>query len=199
MSTEIKLPKPRLEGSIALETVLHRRRSIRRYRTAALSQAEVSQLLWAAQGITDRRGLRSSPSAGALYPLETYVAAANVNNLQTGIYKYNNRNHTLRLIYDRNPIEALYQAGLRQGALRNAAVIFTLTAVYARTTSKYHQRGIRYVDMEAGHAAQNLCLQAVGLGLGSVLIGAFHDKQVKQIIAPDNDEQPLYLIPVGRV
>ena len=105
----------------------------------------------------------------------------------------------LRLIYDRNPIETLYQAGLRQGALRNAAAIFAFTAVYARMTSKYRQRGIRYVDMEAGHAAQNLCLQAVALGLGSVLIGAFNDKQVKQIIAPDNDEQPLYLIPVGRI
>ena len=199
MSTEIKLPKPRLEGSIALETVLHRRRSIRRYLAESLDLEEVAQMLWAAQGITDSRGLRSSPSAGALYPLETYVAAANVNNLQTGIYKYNNHNHTLHLIYDRNPIEALYQAGLRQGALRNAAVIFALTAVYARMTSKYRQRGIRYVDMEAGHAAQNLCLQAVALGLGSVLIGAFNDKQVKQIVAPDTDEQPLYLIPVGRV
>lgn len=199
MPSVIKLPKPRLEGPVALETILHKRRSIRTYRTGALSQAEVAQLLWAAQGVTDRRGLRTTPSAGALYPLETYVAAANVDRLSPGIYKYNGRNHTLRPVSDKNPSEAIFRAGLSQGALRRAPAVFVLTAVYSRSTLKYNHRGIRYVDMETGHAAQNLCLQAVALRLGAVMIGAFHDDQVKRIIAPGNDEQPLYLIPVGRV
>ena len=199
MVAELKLPEPRLDGSMALETALQKRRSIRRYLAEGLGLPEVAQLLWAAQGITDRRGLRTSPSAGALYCLETYVVATNVSNLPAGIYKYNSRNHTLRRTSEQKPIEALYHAGLKQGALRRAPGIFVLTAVYERITSKYGHRGIRYVDMEAGHTAQNLCLQAVALQLGSVLIGAFNDAQVKQIIAPDSDEQPLYLIPVGRI
>ena len=199
MPATLKLPGPRFEGPLALETVLRKRRSIRAYRAGALSLNEVAQMLWAAQGVTDRRGLRTAPSAGALYPLETYVAAANVNSLPPGIYKYNCREHTLRPIYAPNPSEALYRAGLSQGALRRAPAIFALTAVYPRTTLKYHRRGVRYVDMEAGHAAQNLCLQAVALGLGAVMIGAFDDDRVKRIFAPDEDERPLYLIPVGRV
>jgi SagB-type dehydrogenase family enzyme len=199
MTPSIKLPKPRLEGSYTLESVLQKRRSIRRYRTAALSLVEIAQLLWAAQGISDRRGLRTAPSAGALYPLETYVVATNVSQLEPGVHKYDCRNHTLQMVLDKNASEALYQAGLSQGALRRAAAVFVLTAVYSRMTLKYSRRGIRYVDMEAGHAAQNLCLQAVALNLGSVVIGAFHDEKVKRIVAPDSDEQPLYLIPVGRV
>ena len=195
----IPLPKPRLDGPFALETLLQKRRSLRRYRKGALSQAQIAQLMWAAQGISDNRGLRTAPSAGALYPLEAYVAAANVGDLPAGVYKYICRSHSLQRTGAHILTESLYQAGLRQGALQQAAAVFILTAVYSRTTLKYRRRGIRYVDMEAGHAAQNLCLQAVALNLGAVVIGAFDDEKVKRLIAPDNDEQPLYLIPVGRL
>ena len=189
-SGEVALP-PRLTGEMALEQAIANRRSVREFTDEALSQSEISQLFWAAQGITDQRGLRAAPSAGALYPLELYVA------LPDGAYHYLPRSHAIQLVSERDLREDLWEAGLKQDALRQAPAIFVIAAVYQRTEAKYGDRAQRYVQMEAGHAAQNLLLQAVALGLGAVPIGAFYDDQVQASLGLPADQRVLYLIPVG--
>ena len=189
-SGEVALP-PRLTGEMALEQAIANRRSVREFTDEALSQSEISQLFWAAQGITDQRGLRAAPSAGALYPLELYVA------LPDGTYHYLPRSHAIQLVSERDLREDLWEAGLKQDALRQAPAIFVVAAVYERTEAKYGDRAQRYVQMEAGHAAQNLLLQAVVLDLGAVPIGAFYDDQVQASLGLPADHRVLYLIPVG--
>lgn len=188
---EMALPEPRLESELSLEEAIARRRSVREFTEESLSREEISQLLWAAQGITDPRGLRSAPSAGALYPLELYVATSD------GAYHYLPRGHALRVVGEEDRRPDLWEAGLKQGALQEAPAIFVVTAVYQRTEAKYGERAERYVKLEAGHAAQNILLQAVALKLGAVPIGAFYDDQVQSALALHADHQPLYLIPVG--
>jgi SagB-type dehydrogenase family enzyme len=194
----IKLPGPRHDSDTSLEEALLKRRSIRGYKNAPLYRSEISQLLWAAQGVTDPRGLRTAPSAGALYPLELSIVVGNVTDLQSGIYRYRPRTHELEKIEEGDKRGELCSAALGQSAIRNAAVVIVVSALYERTTVKYGERGIRYVHMEAGHTAQNVCLQAVALDLGTVVIGAFRDDEVKRIMKMADREQPLYIIPVGR-
>lgn len=190
-SEEIALPPPRVTGEMALEEAIASRRSVREFTDEALSRSEISQLLWAVQGITDQRGLRASPSAGALYPLEVYVA------LPEGTYHYLPRSHAIQLVSERDLREDLWEAGLKQDALRQAPAIFVIAAIYERTEAKYGDRAQRYVQMEAGHAAQNLLLQAAALDLGAVPIGAFHDDQIQASLGLPADHRVLYLIPVG--
>jgi len=154
--------------------------------------------LWAAQGITDPRGLRTAPSAGALYPLEVYVVAGDVVDLSAGVYKYDPHNHELLKVLADDIRAELARAALNQAWVKEAAINIVFTAVYERTTVKYGERGVRYVHIEAGHAAQNLCLQATAMDLGIVTVGAFHDEQVKEVLNLPDDEQPLYIIPVGK-
>jgi SagB-type dehydrogenase family enzyme len=194
----IKLPEPVLDGAISVEKALAARRSVRHYAALPLMLTELSQLLWAAQGLPGPSGLRTAPSAGALYPLEIYIAAGNVTGLTSGIYKYNGRNHVLLKTGDGDIREKLFDAGLRQGSIKDAPVVLTICAVYERITTKYGERGIRYTDMEAGHAAQNIYLQAESLGLGTVAIGAFRDSKVSKIVNLATTEHPLYLIPIGK-
>ena len=160
--------------------------------------AEISQILWSAQGITSKRGFRTAPSAGALYPLELYVIAGNVKDLPAGIYKYRPRDHALIEIVRGDRRSHLSRAALRQSSIRNAPAVILFCAEYERTTGKYGQRGIRYVHMEVGHAAQNVCLQAIALGLQTAVIGAFRDAEVKSIAELPVEEQPLYLVPIGK-
>ena len=190
-SEEIALPPPRLTGDMALEEAIASRRSVREFTGEALSRSEISQLLWASQGITDERGLRAAPSAGALYPLEVYIA------LPDGTYHYLPRSHAIQLVSERDLREDLWEAGLKQDALRQAPAIFVIAAIYERTEAKYGDRAQRYVQMEAGHAAQNLLLQAVVLDLGAVPIGAFYDDQVQASLGLPADHRVLYLIPAG--
>ena len=194
----IKLPGPRYDSDVSVEEALLKRRSIREYTGEPLTLQEVSQLLWAAQGITDPRGLRTSPSAGALYPLEVYVVVGDVENLAKGVYKYKPHEHEIIKVLDGDKREELAKAALGQAWVKEAAINIVITAVYARTTVKYGDRGIRYVHMEAGHAAQNLYLQATAMNLGTVTVGAFHDEQVKEVLNLPKDEQPLYILPVGK-
>ncbi len=194
----IKLLKPEYDSDTSIEEALLKRRSVRRYKDKPLTLTEISQLLWAAQGITDPRGLRAAPSAGALYPLEIYVVAGNVNGLPDGIYNYKPRKHELARVVKGDKRIELCNAALGQPSVRNAAVVIVFSAVYERTTVKYGERGIRYVHIEAGHAAQNLFLQAVPLNLGAVVIGAFYDDEVKKVMKMTDREQPLYIMPVGR-
>lgn len=195
---QMKLPTPRLESSVSIEAALHERRSIREYADAPLALAGLAQLLWAAQGVTAVNGFRTAPSAGALYPLAVYVLVGNVVDLPAGIYQYHPQGHTLSRIVEGDKRKELMHVALEQSALRDAAAVILIAAVYERTTAKYGTRGVRYVYMEAGHAAQNVYLQAISLDLGVVAIGAFDDAGVKRVAHLSEREQPLYLLPIGR-
>ena len=194
----IKLPEPILDGAISVEKALAARRSVRYYAASPLTLTELSQILWAAQGLSGPGGLRTAPSAGALYPLEIYIAAGNVTGLASGIYKYGCVDHILLRTEQNDKRVELFDAGLRQDSIKSAPVILIICAVYERMTAKYAQRGIRYSDMEAGHASQNVYLQAESLGLVTLAIGAFHDSKVKKIVNMIKAEQPLYLMPIGK-
>jgi len=195
----IRLPDPLQDSDTSIEAALLARRSVRSYQDGPLTRAEISQLLWAAQGITSPRGLRSAPSAGALYPLEMYVVAGNVDDLPDGVYKYGPEKHDLTGLAEGDKRKELCSAALGQTSVRNAAAVIVISAVYERTTAKYGERGIQYVHMESGHAAQNIFLQAVPLNIGTVVIGAFYDEAVKKVLKMPEREQPLYIMPAGRI
>jgi SagB-type dehydrogenase family enzyme len=194
----IKLPDPIIDGAISVEKALFLRRSVRNYAAKPLALAELSQLLWAAQGFSTPKGLRTTPSAGALYPLEIYVVAGNVNGLASGVYKFDCLRHVLVKTGASDIRAELFDAALRQGSIKNAPLVMVICAVYQRVIAKYGDRGIRYADMEAGHAAQNVYLQAESLGLGTVAIGAFHDSSVSRIVNLEDTEHCLYLMPIGK-
>jgi SagB-type dehydrogenase family enzyme len=194
----IRLPAPKADGETSVEKALRERRSIREFKRQPLSLAEVSQLLWAAQGITASGGRRTAPSAGALYPLELYLVADSVEGLTGGVYKYRPDGHELIRAVEGNKKIELSQTALGQTSVRDAAAVLLLTAIYERTTARYGERGVRYVHIEIGHVGQNVCLQAVALRLGAVVIGAFDDPQVKKIANLAAKEEPLYLIAIGR-
>ena len=198
----IKLPQPRYDSKFSVEKTLLERRSVRSYKNEPLTLAEASQLLWAAQGVTEKaKGLRTAPSAGALYPLETYLVAGNVTGLPAGIYKYQPKEHALIKLADGEDGDKrreLSNAALGQPSVRQAAVVMALSAVYERITGKYGERGIRYADMEAGHVGENVALQAVAIDLRTVMVGAFSDEDVKKVLGLPAGERPLYLIPIGK-
>jgi len=196
--TIIELPEPRFESSVSLEEALLKRRSVREYADVPLTLEEVSQLLWAAQGITSKWGGRTAPSAGALYPLEVYLAVGSVDNIAPGVYKYRPHRHEIVQVRNEDVRSELAKATLGQAWIKEGAIDIVIAAVYERTTKKYGDRGVRYVHLEAGHAAQNIYLQAAALDLGIVTVGAFYDDRVKDIIGMLEDEVPLYVIPVGR-
>lgn len=195
--TVLQLPPPRLDGVASLEKTLQLRRSIRRYSAEPLQLTDIAQVLWAAQGVTTPDGRRTSPSAGALYPLEIYLISGQLPDLNAGVYRYQPMGHKLLRLFTGDLRTKLSQAGLHQEAIAKAPVTIAIFAVFERTTTKYGDRGVRYVHLEAGHAAQNICLQAVALGLGSVAIGAFRDGEVQRLIGVETIERPLYLIPIG--
>ncbi len=190
----IKLPEPRLQGSMSLEEAIARRKSIRSYRNEPLTLEQLSQLLWAAQGVTHEKK-RSAPSAGATYPFEIYIVVGNVRELKPGIYRYDPFEHAIALVREGDYRKALQKAALDQAWVGNAAIDIVLVAFYERTTGYYGDRGIRYVHMEAGHIGENIYLQATALGLGTVAVGAFHDDRVAEVIGTDGD--PIYIFPVG--
>jgi len=188
----LDLPEPTLKGTVTVEETLAQRRSIRSFTSEPLNMREIGQLVWAAQGITrPAGGLRTAPSAGALYPIELYVVTAD------GLYHYVPAGHKLRLLNEDDLRDDLARAALGQSSVRNAAADFVVTAVYDRTTRKYSDRGHTYVHIEVGHVGQNIHLQAVALGLGSVPIGAFTAERVKSELSLPADHEPLYIIPVG--
>ena len=194
----IKLPAPQHRGLVSVERALGTRRSIRNFNKLPLELEETSQLLWSAQGITHSRGYRTAPSAGALYPLEVYAAIGNVTDLEAGIYKYIIREHTLMEKAAGDCRQDICRAALHQSYIAAAPVVLLFCTVNERVMNKYGDRGMRYVFMEVGHAAQNVCLQAVALGLGTVVIGAFHDSDVKAAAHLAQNEHPAYIIAVGR-
>ncbi len=196
-TSTIALPKPDLAGKVTLERALAHRRSTREYARGALTLAEVSQLLWAAHGVTGPGGRRTTPSAGALYPLEIDLVAGDVTGLAPGVYRYLPQVHALqrRLSGDRR--DALAKAALDQGSVRTAAAVVAVSAVVQRTAAKYRERAPRYVDIEVGAVGQSVSLEAAALGLGTVLVGAFDDAGVARVL--DAAEAPLLLLPLGRL
>ncbi len=187
----IDLPSPVQKGKLSFEETLKKRESVRSFSSKPLTKEELSQLLWAIQGTTRNWGTRTTPSAGALFPLEIYVV------LKEGVYRYSVKDHHLDRILEQDLRTSLSKAALGQDCIREAPAVFVITAVYERTSRKYANRAERYVKMEAGHAGQNLLLQAVSLGLGAVPVGAFQDEQVRQVLHLPVNHEPLYLIPVG--
>jgi len=187
------LPEPSRKGRISLEEAIAARRSLREYAPDALTLEQISQLLWAAQGITSREGDRAAPSAGALFPLEIYVV------LPDAVHHYEPVKHRLARHLQGDLRGALHDAALSQDCVRDAPALFVIAGVHARTASRYgKERARRYVAMEAGHAAENLLLEAVALGLGGVPVGAFDDARVARVLALPEGTDPLYLVPVGR-
>lgn len=195
----IELPEPKSVGTVSVEEALQSRRSVRSYSKAALTLPEASQLLWAAQGMTRRDGGRTAPSAGALYPLEVYLVAGDVEDLPPGIYKYRPREHGLDRIAEGDKRADLAAAALDQDCLRKGAAAIVIAGVYERTARKYGQRAVRYVHLETGHAVQNMHLQAASLNLGTVEVGAFDDERIKQVMTMKPQQQPLAIMPFGRI
>lgn len=194
----IELPSPKYQSDVSVEEALRKRRSVRDFAQEPLRLDEVSQLLWSAQGITDPEGFRTAPSAGALYPLEVFIVVGNVEDLPEGVYRYISRKHELQCMGEKDQRKALGRAALWQGCIADGAAVIVFAGVYERTTRKYGERGVRYVHLEAGHAAQNVYLQAQSLDLATVVVGAFKDDKVRDVLGLSEEEQPLYLMPVGR-
>jgi len=194
---EITLPQPVPKSHLSAEEALSMRRSVRHFTEQAVTLEAIAQLLWAAQGITVSDGGRTAPSAGALYPLETYLVVGDVMGLGAGIYRYQPRRHALTVQATGDLRERLSSAALWQAWVARAAAVLVITAVYARTAGKYGARAERYVHIEVGHAAQNVYLQAQSLGLGTLIVGSFKDEEVHDVLGLPANEAPLALMPLG--
>lgn len=191
------LPKPRMNSETSIEQALAARRSHRLLKDDALPLAVVSQLVWAAQGITNAEGGRTAPSAGALYPLSIYVLAFAVTDLAPGMYRYLPKEHILQLVEAGDLHQAIFDASEKQPALQHAAFALVIVADTARSVAKYGMRGVLYAAMEAGHVAENVYLEAVAEHVGTVSLAGMDEVQVKQILKLKT-EDPLYIMPVGR-
>jgi SagB-type dehydrogenase family enzyme len=203
----IKLPEPKLSSETSVEESMQNRRSVRDFLNEPISLEQASQLLWAAYGITENRanpaflrgGLRTTPSAGALYPLEVYLVVGKVTGLKAGIYKYIPEGHQLELVSEGDVRKNLAEAALEQEFIEQAPASIVYTAIYKRTTQKYGERGRdRYVCMDLGHSAQNVYLQAYAINLGTCAVGAFTDKMVSMVMLLPDNEEPLYIMPIGK-
>ncbi len=200
-SKEIFLPLPHRITNMVVEDAIRLRRSIRSYLKEPLSLEELSMLLWAAQGITDViEHKRAAPSAGAMYPLVLYVVVGKngVEDLEAGVYRYHVLRHSLIFHKPGDLRYELAHAALDQECVREAPVDIVFVAIFERTTTRYGERGIRYVFIDVGHAAENIYLMATALGLGTVAVGAFMDEDVAEVLDLELWEKPVYIMPVGR-
>jgi SagB-type dehydrogenase family enzyme len=189
---EIILPQPVLESDVSLEEALNKRRSVRNFSSEELSLDQISQILWAAQGITDQStGHRTSPSAGALYPLEIFLLKSD------GVYHYEPDGHKIFRLTPDDLRQGLLPGALNQRSVAEAPLDIIITAVYERVTSRYGERGIQFVHLEAGHSCQNILLQATALGLGAVSVGAFDDSYIQDLLDLPEDHIPIYIVPIG--
>jgi SagB-type dehydrogenase family enzyme len=197
----INLPTPFFTGGLRLSEAISQRRSIRDFSPDPILLFQLSQVLWATQGITQStNNLRSIPSAGATFPLEVYVVAGEngIEKVDSGVYHYEVENHTLKLHISEDIRADLANAAMGQDWIAVAPVSLVICAVYDKTLIRYNVRGERYVFMEVGHAGQNIYLQATALGLGTVAIGAFHDDSVRELLRLGNNNRPLYIMPMGK-
>ena len=196
MGTSIKLPEPSYKGKISLEEALSQRRSRRDLTSGSLTLNQVSQILWAAQGVTSKRGFRTAPSAGALFPIEIYLVVEEVDGLKSGLYHYIPDIHSLKGIKSGSLAESVSDAALGQKALTQAGIIVVITADVSRTAKKYEDRAERYVAEEVGAVAQNIYLQVESLGLATVLMGAFYDDKIQEALGIT--ETPFGIMPIGQ-
>ena len=189
---KVSLPKPDITGNIPLETCITKRRSVRKYSGDPITLAQISQLCWCAQGITDTdNGHRAAPSAGATFPAEIFLVTPD------GVYRYLIASHALELVTDDDVRPWLCDACLGQGFVKQAPLNIIIGMIPARTTGHYGDRGLRYVALEAGHIAQNLHLQAVALGLDSVAVGAYNDNAVAEAAHLPPEIEPMYIVTIG--
>jgi SagB-type dehydrogenase family enzyme len=196
----MRLPQPDVTGQVSLEKTIKTRRTIRSFASDRLALKDLSQILWAAQGIIEEGGFRRSvPSGGALYPTDIYavVGESSVEELQAAVYHYEPRSHEINLVTGGDLRQELARAALGQMWMADAPVNLIVTAEYKRSSSKYGERGVRYSMIEAGHVGQNIFLQAEALGLGAGIVGAFHDQEVIRITKLDPGHEPLLMMPVG--
>jgi SagB-type dehydrogenase family enzyme len=200
-SSKINLPIPKQIEVASFDEAIRRRRSIRTFSEKPLTVEQLSYLLWASTGIQRKEGgyeFRTAPSAGALYPIETYVIATNVSGLEKALYHYSIKSHLLEEIGIGDFSPSVARAALGQPMFLDAAAIFIWTAIFDRSKWKYRQRAYRYVYLDAGHIAQNLALSATSIGLGSCQVGAFYDDEVNKIVGLDGEEESaIYLSVVG--
>lgn len=197
VASTISLPEPRVRSEYSVEEALENRRTVRDFSRAPVTLKDLGQLLWAAQGITSKRGFRTAPSAGALYPLEIHVLAGNVDGLAPGVYRYRPERHVLTPRRSGDQRQALAEAAMQQSWVGESAAVLVFSAVSSRSRKKYGHRSERYVFIEVGHAAQNVFLQAQSLGLAAAVVGAFRDDEVAQLLQLPGGERPIYLMPVG--
>lgn len=195
----IKLPHPSHQGRMSVEEALKKRRTVRHFAHRGLELAQVSQLLWGTGGISDPRGLRTAPSAGATYPLEFYlvVGERGVTGLGPGLYHYRPDSHTLKLTQEGDLRAPVVRACLHQSWMAEAPIMVVFAAEYRRCMARYGDRGVRYTHMEVGHAGQNLFLQAEAVGLACGIVGAFNDNTLKEILKLPAVHEPLLVMPVG--
>ncbi len=197
--TMISLPQPTTDGTMSLEKAMSLRRSVRSYVNQPLTIEELSQLLWAGQGINNERGFRTAPSAGATFPLELFVMVNNVKGLKKGIYHYQIGDHSLKMTDARELEGEVTRASLSQSMISEAGVVIIFAAIFDRTTSRYGERGIRYIHNEVGHVSQNIHLQVSALNLGTVVIGAYRDEEVEAILDLGEEYRVLYMMPIGKI
>jgi len=200
------LPSPKTDGKVSVEKAMAVRRSHRNFQNRELSAEQLSQILWAAYGITEvsnnrptlRGGFRTAPSAGARYPFEIYAVVGKVTGIEPGVYRYIADGHKMVQTMDKDVREELCAAALGQTMVKEAPVTIFYSAIYERMTERYGDRGReRYVCMDLGHSAQNIYLQAEALHLGTCAIGAFTDRRVSELLRLPEKEEPLYMMPVG--
>jgi SagB-type dehydrogenase family enzyme len=205
----LELPEPKYDSDVSVEEALKNRRSIRTYDDTPLSLQDLSQLLWSAYGITKfyenapaflRGGLRTAASAGARYPLELYVVVRNVTDLPIGVYWYKSGKHHLVKITEEDRWDALSEAAFNQPHFETASAAIVYSAIFQRNMEKYGERGReRYVCMDLGHSGENVYLQAYTLNIGTCAIGAFVDLWVKKAVGMTKEEEPLYIMPLGKL
>ena len=187
----IDLPPPVFDGPMSLEKALLERRSVRAYKDEPLILADISQILWAAQGITEtKRGLRTAPSARALYPLNLYLLVGKVDGLPVGLYRYQPQGHKILKVNESDKKVELH-AAVGQAPIRGAAAVIVVTGISRASNA-------RWIYLEGGHAAQNILLQAHSRKIGAVVMGGFRDEDVRKVLNVPESEQPVYIIPMGR-
>ncbi|MGM0438839.1 MAG: SagB/ThcOx family dehydrogenase [Patescibacteria group bacterium] len=193
-----ELPNPKIKDSLSIEKAINNRRTKRDFEKSMIDLNQLSQLLWAGQGITDPgKTKRAAPSAGASYPFTLYVLVNDVEDLDSGIYKYIPQDHKIKLTQEGNFTKELKKTAFDQSFISNAAVNIVLVAEYEKVTDSYEDRGIRYTHMEAGHIAQNICLQTQSLSLDSVLVGSFNDEELTKLLNLSKNKKPVYVLSIG--
>lgn len=199
----ISLPVPKTENNYSFTDLLVKRRSIRKFSKELMSIVELSFLLWTSTGVTsikNERKYRTAPSAGALYPNETYLLINNVDGLEKGFYHYLIQNHALEFIIPGDHGSSLAAAALNQSMCGKANVVFLWSAIFKRSSWKYRERAYRYVYLDVGHIAQNLALAVVDLNLGCCPIAAYFDEEVDKIVQLDGKEETIiYMMVVGKI